>query len=768
MKKLTAKTNSNSGENTKNEPESDPSPLESDFSSLDLGEEILKWLNHKNFKRMTKVQSLCLKQFLKRENDVLVQSCTGSGKTLCFLIPILNSFLHDTNFEFEHLLDVFSLIILPTRELSIQIFDIITDFLKFTHCHTTSTSDSANNSVDISVNNSDKSLRNVYRIMEKNVYNILLIGGTSVEVELRNMKKACEKTFVKSLVVGTPGRLRHVMDLLSHEFVWTFRNLRFLILDEADRLLEMGFQNDLSNILTHLPKQRQTGLFSATLNTGIQNLSKLCLHNHIHINTDSTDGINTVDSVSLINSVTGDSVNKTYTIPKGLNNYYLILSMEEKLSFVLAFLEYLKGTNSTKIVIFFLSCDLVNYFHHILSNLMRNGGTSSGSTDDSTNTNTTVRTMNILKIHRKMTSKKRNKSINMFKSGTTDSINVLLCTDVFSRGIDVPGIDWILQFDPPQDPNFYLHRIGRAGRAETPGNALLLLTETEESYIQFQHNRKITLQPLPSNLLNSVKNMPNSVNPTGLPYGQGSTVELDTKVEGDRSYLSYLMENPVEKPVLLWAKTALILSYLRLLNSRDRELLLLSSRAFVSYTRAYSEHSLKYIFEKQKLDYGALATSLGVLRIPRVKEILGRKIEHFVQSTINPKDVPYLDPEKEADRLKQIEQLNNSELRSDKPSKLDKNKLKKQNKDNSKGKEKVKRTRTMKREAKRRIEFDEWNEFRKEEALVKKLKKKGFNQKDIENLNNDECEFGEDLELEVESSKRWILRGKKRNKRKKH
>ncbi|XP_952287.1 ATP-dependent RNA helicase, putative [Theileria annulata] len=713
MKNTSGKNNSSSGDSIEKE-------HETDFSSLNLSEIILKWLSHKNFKRMTRVQSLCLRAFLKRENDVLVQSCTGS--------------------------DVFSVIILPTRELSIQVFDIIIDFLQFTHLNM---SNSINNTAE-----TDK--LNMYRIMEKNVYSILMIGGTSVDIEIRDMKKAIENTFVKSFVVGTPGRLRHVMDLLSHEFVWTFRNLRFLILDEADRLLEMGFQNDLSNILTYLPKQRQTGLFSATLNTGVETLSKLCLHNHIHINTDTPSDTN--------------HINKTYTIPKGLNNYYLILSIEEKLCFLLLFLEYLRTTDSTKIVIFFLSCDLVNYYHQILSTLMtcesnlkskihNTKSTNTKNTNSNTNTNSTTSenstgNIRIMKIHRKMTSKKRNKSIETFKSNTSDCMNVLLCTDVFSRGIDVPGIDWILQ-------------IGRAGRAETPGNALLLLTETEESYIQFQKNHSeywIKLHDLKDKLIENDTKIHIIDNKVDLMDDNGVDT-VDTRV--DKSYLSYLMENPVNKPILLWEKTAIILSYLRLLNSKDRELLLLSSRAFVSYTRAYSEHSLKYIFEKQKLDYGALATSLGVLRIPRVKEILGRKILHFIQSNINPKDVPYLDPVKEANRLKQIEQLNTHENGThDKITHKDKNDKKIKNKVIKD--KKINRTRTMKREAKRRIEFDEWNEFRREEALVKKLKKKGFNHKDIENLNQEECEFGEDLELDEKSSKRWILRGKKRNKRKKH
>nr|PVC51857.1 ATP-dependent RNA helicase [Theileria orientalis] len=741
--------------------ESDPTRMGDDFSTLGIHELILKWLYSNNLRHMTRVQSLSINTFLKKGNDVLVQSCTGSGKTLCFVIPILHTYLQNENYEFKNLLDVYSVIVLPTRELATQVFEIIVDALVYIEN-------------EGRVEKPRAKIKHTFKIMERNLYCSLIIGGTTVENDVKFLSNAKEREYVKCFIVATPGRLSHLMDKLEHERVWTFKNLGFVILDEADRFLEMGYQNDMSKIFRHLPKQRKTGLFSATLTSGVQTLSKLCLSNQIFINADDL-------SQNYVSSLSNEVANATnYTTPKGLNNYYLILSTEQKLHFALVFIEYLRKAGATKLVLFFLSCDLVDYYYEVITRLSSTANPLKYK--DKAKGKTSV---NYYRIHRKLTTKKRNKNINMFKSDSGGSLSVLLCTDIFSRGIDIPRIDWILQFDPPQDPNFYLHRIGRAGRADSVGNALLLLTETEESYIQFQINRKIELTRIPPYILDEVKDICSSTgnsdkNGTGLPYvlyadkledkaggvdsdvgggEDGAHVENIAKSESS-TYLEHLKSNPVVNPVLPWERTSFILACLRAMNSTNRDILLSSSRAFVSYTRAYSEHSLKYIFEKHKLDYGSLATSLGVLRIPRVKEILGKNISHFLQSSVNPRDVPFLDPEKESRRLKELSE-HVPERR--KPAK--------------KEPEKSKRTRSEKRKAKRNNTYEEWNEFRREEALVKKLKRKKFDPKNVEKLlNNEELSEageereelgeGEDVDLtDSKSLKRWILRGKGRKKR---
>ncbi|BAM40158.1 ATP-dependent RNA helicase [Theileria orientalis strain Shintoku] len=681
--------------------ESDPTRMGDDFSTLGIHELILKWLYSNNLRHMTRVQSLSINTFLKKGNDVLVQSCTGSGKTLCF-----------------NLLDVYSVIVLPTRELATQVFEIIVDALVYIEN-------------EGRVEKPRAKIKHTFKIMERNLYCSLIIGGTTVENDVKFLSNAKEREYVKCFIVATPGRLSHLMDKLEHERVWTFKNLGFVILDEADRFLEMGYQNDMSKIFRHLPKQRKTGLFSATLTSGVQTLSKLCLSNQIFINADDL-------SQNYVSSLSNEVANATnYTTPKGLNNYYLILSTEQKLHFALVFIEYLRKAGATKLVLFFLSCDLVDYYYEVITRLSSTANPLKYK--DKAKGKTSV---NYYRIHRKLTTKKRNKNINMFKSDSGGSLSVLLCTDIFSRGIDIPRIDWILQ-------------IGRAGRADSVGNALLLLTETEESYIQFQINRKIELTRIPPYILDEVKDICSSTgnsdkNGTGLPYVLYAD-KLEDKAGGSSTYLEHLKSNPVVNPVLPWERTSFILACLRAMNSTNRDILLSSSRAFVSYTRAYSEHSLKYIFEKHKLDYGSLATSLGVLRIPRVKEILGKNISHFLQSSVNPRDVPFLDAEKESRRLKELSE-HVPERR--KPAK--------------KEPEKSKRTRSEKRKAKRNNTYEEWNEFRREEALVKKLKRKKFDPKNVEKLLNNEelSEAGEDVDLtDSKSLKRWILRGKGRKKR---
>ncbi|AFZ79322.1 DEAD box ATP-dependent RNA helicase family member protein [Theileria equi strain WA] len=715
----------------------------SDFSSLNLSQILVEWLRSRGITRMTKVQSLAITPLLQSGKDVLVQSRTGSGKTLCFVLPLLQLYMNTKGYnDIKGIINVFGLIVLPTRELAIQVSDIIRDSLSYIE--------------DPGYAKTSVKTKNMFKIHDMILYCPLLIGGISIDNNVKSLNSAKEHKFVRSFLVATPGRLRHLMDMLSQEFVWSFKNLVLLILDEADRLLEMGYQNDMSIIFGQLPKQRRTGVYSATLSNGVKDLAKICLSNPVLIDPDS-------QTPSKDNFTLENVEKKKYSTPDGLNNYYILLNTQEKLPFVMLFIQYLKSINATKCVLFFLSCDLVDYYFDILKglSLYSNPFDTTGSklVEDPCVT--------YHKIHRKLTTKKRQQSFNAFKApsvdtnGSNKNLHVLLCTDLFSRGIDIPKIDWIIQFDPPQDPNFYVHRIGRVCRADNTGNALLFLTPNEESYIQFQLNRNIRLTKLTNNILDPVLDIVTSISSEKiLPFLLNNNVDVDTRIEdGTMTYSEYLKQRPLPNPVLPWDITAMFLSYLRSYISTDRKLLLSASKAFVSYAKSYSEHRLKLIFEINKFDYGSLATSMGVLRIPRIKEILGRKMENFMPSNIIPNSVPFKDKKLELERLKKMEET----------PKIIKPKEKKQP-----APQKSNRTRSQKRMTKKQNSYDEWLELSKEESLVKKLKKRKITYDKFEKLlNNEESDWEQELDNFVretqtsdnESYKKWISGGKRGRKK---
>ncbi|KAK1444698.1 RNA helicase [Babesia gibsoni] len=674
------------------------------FDKLDVNQLILNWLRERNITSLTKVQRLVIPRFLRTGNDVLVQSHTGSGKTLCYVIPMLDSFLRNLGKNTNHpIATVFSVIMLPTRELATQVNSVVSDAIEH-------------------ISSGENELRSKLKISKDTFSSLVLIGGYSVEQDIRTVRKLKERGNTRPFVIATPGRLRHLMDTLQQDMVWTFKDVSMLILDEADRLLEMGYQNDMTTIMGNLPKQRQVGFFSATLPSDVITFANLILKTYDFINADISTVNNRSVEATPSQTAKGQSTKTAYATPVSLENYYLLIDQREKLHFVLLFLLHLKETGTRKCAIFFLTCDIVDYYSMVLASLLTTGKSEEGVGEE----------ILLYKIHRKMPTSKRQQNLDAFRnspkpkfggsnkvSGDKGVMQVLLCTDVFSRGIDIPQIEWVIQYDAPQDPNFYVHRIGRVSRAGASGNALLLLSKHEEAYVQFQLNRSIPLKRLDDNTLEAIKTRHQ-------PYSKLKGVLVHdtfvgkTTVENGKPYLDYLESTEPEEAMLPWQYTCGILSFLRSQIAEDRDYLLAASRAFVSFTRAYSEHRLTSIFEEKKLDYGGLATSFGVLRVPRVKEILGRKLSNFVNSDTDPRTVPFKDEKRETERLKKLEEAKPVEkVKPEKKKAVE---------------QKVQRTRTEKRQAKRENIMLEWEELSREESLAKKLKRGKITQQQYERM----------------------------------
>jgi len=547
------------------------------------------------FEYMMPVQKAVIPLFAK-SFDVAVEAATGSGKTLSFLVPFLNYCLKNLGDSKKS--DVLGLVLTPTRELAKQISEVARKFLtalgKFSLC--------------------------------------LLTGGTHTEQDLKKIEEnGC------NFIIATPGKFREVLEKKSPHI--NMKTLYFFIMDEADRLLDSEYEFDLSHILDSLPKQRRTGIFSATLsNKETKAFKKLGMRNPalIRVQEEPEKG--------------GQVINDRVSIPKTLKNFYLLTtSRSEKMVFLVNFLQ---DHINDKVLIFFNTCSSTTYYSKLLSLFP------------------SLSKQKMYFIHGQMKQKKRNKVIEEYSK---ESEGFLLTTDVLARGIDFPDVNWIVQIDPPQDPSFYIHRIGRTARVGRTGNAVLTLSENEKSYLDFMKMKGIEMEP----------------------YDEAAE---DT---GDN-----LKKETLES---LKAKMQEILK-------TDRDLIEKSKAAFVSYIRSYKEHDLAYIFQFKHLNYGDVANSFFLFRLPRIKEILGRKIQGFESAEIDFDAIEFKDQNKQK-QFEEKKEINLKKLEERKQRAIESQKVaEKQKKSKSKSK-------SQRRRARMESDLKDLDDFTTEERLYKKLKK---------------------------------------------
>jgi ATP-dependent RNA helicase DDX55/SPB4 len=406
---------------------------------------------------------------------------TGSGKTLAFVIPVVEAVI--SRCKPWRAGQTAAVIITPTRELATQISVVFHSFLP----------------ADLQVR--------------------LLIGGTNVD---HNVSAINQKGSV--VVVATPGRLLVLLSRSDCHLATHVQSLEFLVLDEADRLLEMGFHQTLTSIIKYLPKQRKTGLFSATLNSDVKQLVKAGLREPVTV---------TVREPGQANGTTA--------MPANLHNYYLECGAEMRLSVLVALLSSLQGQ---KLLVFFATCASVSYFSSLVSRLCPE--------------------LVILSLHGRM----HNKRQSIFDHFSTMDSGVLMCTDVMARGVDFPAVDWVLQFDPPSSSNSFVHRCGRTARMGQEGRALILLTPSEASYVEFLRlNKGLMLQPYPT---------------------------LHAPCVRDQA---------------------------RDTIAQERELHQLGLKAFVSFVHFYYKHECKLIFQARALDLLAHARGFALLHLPKMPEL---------------------------------------------------------------------------------------------------------------------------------------------------
>ena len=515
------------------------------FASINppLSEGILSAVQSYNFQSMTPVQSAVIPLFLTNK-DVCVQAVTGSGKTLAFLIPTIEMILRRTSLLKKR--QIGGLIISPTRELARQTYVVATDLCK--HCS----------------------------LPEP----LLLVGGSNrpVSDDL--------KAFVKhgsDIVVATPGRLDDVMGRYDDIDV---SELEVLILDEADVLLDMGFEVTLTNILARLPRMRRTGLFSATKpsssggsgSAGVKGLIKRAgMRNPVVVDvaiaraaTDSSAEKDTTESSKEGNNLMKprkDKQDHNQATPSSLANYYLVCPLDEKLSRLAAFL---KQHKDEKVIVFFLTCACVEFYGTALQQILteKNG-------------------FYLETLHGKMQQKRREKAMERFRD-CDEKGGALLCTDIASRGLDVAGIQWTVQFDAPVDPSTYVHRVGRSARAGATGSSLIFLTPKEEAYVDFLRMRKVPLNVISDAEIcappSSDENDDNSEDEEKAGKDKNSN---DKRAEDKRVIRSASDPETIIPDIR---------NKIESIELNDRDVLEKGTKAFTSYIRAYKEHQCAFIF----------------------------------------------------------------------------------------------------------------------------------------------------------------------------
>lgn len=334
------------------------------------------------------------------------------------------------------------------------------------------------------------------------------------------------------------------------------------MLDEADRLLDLGFKATINNILIYLPRQRRTGLFSATQTTEVTDLIRAGLRNPVLVSVKEKSTINT---------------------PIRLQNFYRILEADEKFIALIQFLKSEKAKNS-KVMIFFPTCACVEYWSEIMPHF--------------------VKDRSILGIHGKM----KNKRKNIVERFRKEEKPVLLCTDVLARGLDVPEIDWVIQWDPPSNAASFVHRVGRTARQGNEGNALVFLLPTEDAYVTFlKINQKVELEEME-----------------------------DFKF--DRELLK------------------ITLNKLHKLQASDKGLYDKCVRAFVSHIQAYRKHECNAILRLKDMDLGKAATGYGLLQMPRMPELKTLNADNFISPSfeVDVNKLTYKNAQKEQARLEKV------------------------------------------------------------------------------------------------------------------
>ena len=355
------------------------------FTTLGLSKSLLEVLSGKNFTKATPIQQAAIPAILNGK-DVLGIASTGSGKTAGFVLPLLMNLQTDRVTKNRH---ASVLVLVPTRELAVQVLEVFQVFGSG---------------------------------LSKPVKSMAVYGGVSINPQMIGLQGV-------NVLVATPGRL---LELVQSKAVH-LSGIKTLVLDEADKMLNLGFKEEMSRIFALLPKKRQNLLFSATLSDDLNNINQFLLHDPLVIKIAAE-----TNTIGLINQVA----------------YFV---QEDKKGPLLRYL--IKNNNWQQILVFTSSAFKADA---VADKLVKNG-------------------LDAEAIHSKKSQWARSEALRQFKSG---DIGVLVTTDLLARGIDIEFLPCVINYELPRSPKDYIHRIGRTGRAESPGEAISFITPEDEHHFK--------------------------------------------------------------------------------------------------------------------------------------------------------------------------------------------------------------------------------------------------------------------------------------------
>ncbi|MBQ7641022.1 MAG: DEAD/DEAH box helicase [Acholeplasmatales bacterium] len=370
----------------------------SNFRDFKISNAIIEALEEDNIFEPTPIQEGSIPLFLEGY-DLIGQAQTGTGKTFAYSIPLIERLNKNSK-------NVEALILCPTRELSIQV----------------------SNEINKLINN------------DKKIKTATIYGGESYEKQFKELR------LNPQIVIGTPGR---IIDMMEKKKL-SFKNIKTLILDEADEMLKMGFQEDLEKILSEMPEDRQTGLFSATMPAFIKNITKKYMHEPKVVKIEA----------------------KTLTV-EAIDEKVYFCKRDSKKDLLIRLLDY----NQFKCVMIFANTKAM--VDELVLFLQKEGFRCDG-------------------IHGDLKQNMRDRVMQSFR---TSNVDILVATDVAARGIDIDGIDCVINFDVPNENELYVHRIGRTARAGMTGTAITIATSHSKGRISDIENytkRKIKREEIPS------------------------------------------------------------------------------------------------------------------------------------------------------------------------------------------------------------------------------------------------------------------------------
>ena len=581
--------------------------------------------DHVGFAQPTTVQSATIPVLLA-QHDALVRARTGSGKTLAYLIPIIQDLVTRKD-RVSRTDGTFALILAPTRELVLQIFGVLTSLLR--SCH-------------------------------------WIVPGHLTGGEKRKSEKARLRKGI-TVLISTPGRL---LDHLETTSSFGLANLQWIVLDEADRLLDLGFEKKVARIVHTLHERqeeacaatshvvvRRNVLVSATLTEDIEKLASISLRreNTVFIDADrltpaikpakcSSSSLSSVVSSSALghggndddsdHSDLSDDENEDLKdqydapeleTPDTLMQFYTTVPCKSRLAVLLTFL---RERMSEKVIVFVSNRDSVEFHYHLFRQLALTP-IDEASRKRARNPNAPEIPFfqhGILRMHGSMSQLERKESFERFRASPS---GILICTDVAARGWDLPELAWVVQYDPPDSASEYIHRVGRTARAGAAGSSIIFLMPAELGFLELLKSKGVTLQErsaatmmrsLASIGILSGAEVTRLASKNKIPASEVLMNELQLRCERLVDGVNQLDPRIRQRKLIkaIKAKAGVVDDE----GSDDEEdkitLKDFATRAFGSAVRAYATHSLemKPIFHPKQLHLGHYAKSFALREAP--------------------------------------------------------------------------------------------------------------------------------------------------------